>query len=135
MDESLQALQARVSAGNAFMNYNHIRVEQTGPDAAQACLDIVPESRNASGALHGGAYYTLADCACGCACRGDGRKYVTLQGGLNFLKSVSEGRVTARARLRHRGKSTCLAAVEITDETGALLASGEFTFFCVGALD
>ena len=124
----------KISKANAFMRHNHIRVEPAGPDRAQAILDIVPESRNPYGILHGGAFYTLADCACGCACRMDGRKYVTLQGGLNFLKSVSEGRVTAQATVRHRGRTTCLVEVEITAETGALLAKGDFTFFCTGAL-
>ena len=129
-----EAQQQQISKSNAFMRHNHIHAEPAGPDRAQAILDIVPESRNPYGILHGGAFYTLADCACGCACRMDGRKYVTLQGGLNFLKSVSEGRVTAQATVRHRGRTTCLVEVEITAETGALLVKGDFTFFCTGAL-
>lgn len=123
----------QMNAANAFVHHNYIRIAHTEPDRAQAVLDIVPESRNLYGMLHGGAYYTLADCACGYACRMDGRKYVTLQGGLNFLKGASSGRVTAQAKVRHRGKTTCLVEVEITGEGGALLAKGDFTFFCVEA--
>lgn len=129
-----QTLEDRINAGNAFMHHNHIRIASAGPEGAQAVLDMAPESCNPYGMLHGGAYYTLADCACGCACRMDGRKYVTLQGGLSFLKGVSGGRVTAQARVRHRGRTTCLVEVEITSEAGTLLAKGDFTFFCVGAL-
>ena len=41
------------------------------------------------------------------------------------------GTVRATAWVRHRGKSTVLTAVDITGEGGKLLATGEFTFFCV----
>ena len=41
------------------------------------------------------------------------------------------GTVRASAWVRHRGKSTVLTAVDITGEGGRLLATGEFTFFCV----
>ena len=34
--------------------------------------------------------------------------------------------------MRHRGKATALAEVEIRDKDGKLLATGEYTFFCVG---
>lgn len=130
----MEEAEVRIDRDNAFMHHNHIRVEPTGPDSARAVLDIVPESRNPFGMLHGGAFYTLADCACGRVSRMDGRKYVTLQGGLNFLKGVSGGRVSAQARVRHRGRTTCLVEVEITNEAGVLLAKGDFTFFCVGTL-
>ena len=37
----------------------------------------------------------------------------------------------AAGRVRRRGRSTVLVDVEITDESGALLATGAFTYFCV----
>lgn len=130
-----QRIQEQINRANAFMVHNHIQVKATGPDSAQAALDIGPESLNSYGMLHGGVYYTLADCACGCACREDGRKYVTLQGGLSFIKGVESGRVSAQASVRRRGRSASTVSVEITSGAGELLACGEFTFFCVGTLD
>ena len=61
----------------------------------------------------------------------DGRFYVTQTSSLHFLRNQGAGAVRAEGRVRHRGKSTCLAEVDITGEDGALLATGEFTFFCV----
>ena len=43
----------------------------------------------------------------------------------------SYGMVHGDARVRHRGHSTCLVAVDILGEDEKLLATGEFTFFCV----
>ncbi len=116
---------------NAFALHNGIRAHAMGPDRGEAELTLGPDSLNPYGLLHGGAYYTMADCACGYACRTDGRNYVTIHGGLNFIRSARSGTVTARAVIRHRGRSTCQADVEITDEAGTLLATGDFIFFCI----
>lgn len=117
---------------NAFALFNGIRATSSAPDHGEAVLTLGPDSLNPYGLLHGGAYYTMADCACGIACRTDGRDYVTIHGGLNFIRSVRSGTVTARAVIRHRGHSTCQADVEITDENDTLLATGDFIFFCIG---
>ena len=61
----------------------------------------------------------------------DGRYYVTQTSALHFLRNQATGTVRASAWVRHRGKSTVLTAVDITGEGGRLLATGEFTFFCV----
>lgn len=124
-----------VARANAFMLHNHITARQTGDGTADAVLTVVPDSLNPYGMLHGGAYYTMADCAAGTACRTDGRKYVTLDGGIHFLKAARPGdTVTAAAAVRHRGRTTSLADVTITDQDGRLLATGSFTFFCLGEL-
>lgn len=116
---------------NAFAEHNGIQVRLTEQREGEAVLEIGPDSLNPLGRLHGGAYYTLADCAGGCACRADGRRYVTLHGGIDFIRSADHGRVTALATVRHRGGSTCQTTVEIRDEAGTLLALGDFTFFCL----
>lgn len=87
-----------IARANAFAVYNGITTHQTGDGTAEAILEIGPDSLNPYGLLHGGAYYTLADCAAGSACRTDGRKYVTLHGSLDFIRSARAGQVTARAR-------------------------------------
>lgn len=116
---------------NAFMLYNHIELESVEPDRAVFRLNIRPESRNPYGQLHGGAIYTMADNAAGSAAHTDGRFYVTQTSALHFLRNQASGLVRATAWVRHRGKSTVLTSVDITGEDGKLLATGEFTFFCV----
>ena len=116
---------------NAFTDHNFIRLESVEPDRAVYRLDIRPESRNPWGMVHGGALYTLADDAAGGAAHSDGRHYVTQHGDLHFLDNRAHGTIRAAARIRRRGRSTVLVDVEITDESGALLATGAFTYFCV----
>lgn len=131
--ESLEKLrlEALRLEANAFTDYNFIRLESAETDRAAYRLDIRPESRNPYGMVHGGALYTLADDAAGTAAHGDGRHYVTQHGDLHFLDNRARGTVRAEGRVRHRGRSTVLVDVEITDGAGALLATGTFTYFCV----
>ena len=116
---------------NAFMLHNYIELESVEKDRAVFKLDIRPESCNPYGMVHGGAIYTLADNATGTAAHSDGRYYVTQTSALHFLRNQSRGMARASAWVRHRGKSTVLTSVDITGEDGKLLATGEFTFFCV----
>ena len=110
-----------IARANAFAIYNGITTHQTGDGTAEAILEIGPDSLNPYGLLHGGAYYTLADCAAGSACRTDGRKYVTLHGSLDFIRSARAGQVIARARVEHRGRTTCLVSITVHSEAVAQL--------------
>ena len=130
MNELEQQTRARLNR-NTFMVHNFIEMEHVEPDRAVFRLDVRPESLNAYGMVHGGAIYTLADNATGAAAHSDGRYYVTQTSALHFLRNQATGTVRASAWVRHRGKSTVLTAVDITGEGGRLLATGEFTFFCV----
>ena len=117
--------------GNAFMFHNYLEMESAERDKAVFKLVIRPESKNPYGIVHGGAIYTMADNAAGAVAHSDGRYYVTQTSSLHFLRNQAEGVVRAEARIRHRGKSTCLVDVDITGEGNILLATGQFTYFCV----
>lgn len=131
--EDMEALRLKTLqlGANAFTVHNFIKLESAAPDQAVYSLEIQPESRNPYGMVHGGALYTLADDAAGAAAHSDGRHYVTQSGELHFLDNRAHGKIQAAGRVRHRGRSTVLVAVDITDEKGALLAAGDFTYFCV----
>ena len=116
---------------NGFTVYNHIEMVLAERDHAVFRLNIRPESKNSYGMVHGGAIYAMADNAAGFAAHTDGRSYVTQTSSLHFLRNQPEGEIQADARVRHRGRSTCLVAVDILGEDETLLATGEFTFFCV----
>lgn len=132
MEDSILQLQAAErTQRNAFAVYNHIELESVEADHAVFRLLIRPESKNPYGIVHGSALYTMADNATGYAAHTDGRYYVTQTSSMHFLRNQCTGTVRADARVRHRGKSTCLVDVDIIGEDGRLLATGDFTYFCV----
>jgi acyl-CoA thioesterase len=116
---------------NAFMHYTHMEMESIEPDRAVFRVEIRPECRNPFGEVHGGAVYTLADNAAGGAAHTDGRFYVTQTSTMHFISNQREGTLRAIGTVRHRGRSTCLVEVEILGDQEKLIATGEFTFFCV----
>ena len=119
------------SRHNPFMEHSFNELAELTPDRAITSLTIRPEVRNPYGMAHGGALYTLADNAAGFAAHTDGRAYVTQSSNLYFLRNQAEGVIRAEAKVRRRGRTTCLVEVDITGEDGALLASGTFVYFCV----
>lgn len=121
-----------INSRNEFMNHNNIKVVSVTDNYAQVELEINSKSLNPYGIVHGGAYYTMADCAAGMLARTDGRKYLTLNSSINYIKSVSSGKIKAVSNIEHRGSSTCVVSVKITNENEDLLAKATFTMFCVG---
>ena len=123
---------AAYCANHTFMKKNHIRLEEVEQDRVVTALDAGPDSLNPYGFVHGGALYTMADCACGAAARTNGKKYVTLSSSFNFLHSGVEGdTILAEAKVRRRGRTTSYVEVDLTNGRGELLASGNYTFFCI----
>ena len=131
MDQEEKQLSELRLRENAFTRHNHFELEAVERDRAVYKLEIRPESKNPYGMVHGGALYTMADDAAGAAAHTDGRHYVTQNGSLHFLKNQPSGIIRAEGRVRRRGKATCLAVVDITNEDGELLATGDFSYFCV----
>lgn len=121
-----------VNRHNYFMIHNHIRLTDMDSDWAAGELAMCQDTLNPIGTMHGGAYYTLADCVASAAARSNRMNYVTLNSSFEYIRSAREGTVQAAAKVRHRGQTTCLLAVEVTDGEGRLLAEGRFTMFCTG---
>ena len=93
------------------------------PEHAVCTLEIRPMHLNANGVPMGGVLFTLADFAFAVAANGHStRVTVTQQVSITFL-SASRGKIlTAEARCLKAGHTTCLYAVDITDDLGTLVA-------------
>jgi uncharacterized protein (TIGR00369 family) len=53
---------------------------------------------------------------------GDGNAAMGLSNQTSFLRPVTEGAITAVARARHRGRTTWVWEVELTDDDGRMCA-------------
>jgi 1,4-dihydroxy-2-naphthoyl-CoA hydrolase len=78
------------------------------------------------GIVHGGVYATMAEGmvseATFRAVYPDGNVAVGMSNQTSFLRPITEGTVHAEARRRHRGRSTWVWEVELTDDHGRLCA-------------
>lgn len=131
MNQKTKDLIMSVQAKNRFTQHNYYELETLEQDHVVYKLDIREESRNLRGMVHGGMLMAMADDAAGCAAHTDGRNYVTQNATLHFLKNQHSGVIRADGRVRRRGRMTCLSQVDIINEKGDLLATGEYCYFCI----
>lgn len=115
-----------------YIKFNGIVVGEIGAESSSMYVDMRPELCTPYGMAHGGLLFTLIDTTGGATARADGRKYVTLNADINYLRSAYSGRITATSHVRKRGRTTCIVDVDVTDEEGKLCATGTTTMFCLG---
>ena len=104
-----------------------------GEGTAEFTMDTDPVRHgNVMGTLHGGALATLADTAMGFAfattLAGE-ESFATLEMKVSFIRPVWVSRLTARAHVVHRGKTTGLVECRVTDERERLI--GHATSTCL----
>jgi uncharacterized protein (TIGR00369 family) len=96
------------------------------PDNARARIEVEQRHLQPFGVVHGGVYASLAESLCSAATYGavrdDGMVALGQSNDTNFLRPISEGHLNAAARTRHRGRTTWLWDVEITDDEDRLCA-------------
>jgi 1,4-dihydroxy-2-naphthoyl-CoA hydrolase len=89
---------------------------------------LVPGHHQPSGIVHGGVYCAVVESAASLGAAqwlGDRGTVVGVANQTDFLRAVSQGRLTAIATPLHRGRSQQLWLVEITDEQQRLVARGQ----------
>ena len=101
------------------------------PDNARARVEVTPNHHQPYGMLHGGVYATLAESLCSQATYRavfeDGMICMGQANNATFLRPIFSGHVNATARARHRGRTTWIWDVEMTDDEGALCALVQMT--------
>lgn len=117
---------------NPFAVHNHLEVVDVREDYAEVRVDLVPESMNFRGTVHGATFFMMGDVCSGMVCRTDGRVYATQQANVLYVRAVSGGRLTGRGTVIHRGRTGCTVEVRITTEEGKLAFMGTYLWACIG---
>ena len=91
-------------------------------DEVRARVEVTDAVRQPAGLVHGGVYAAMAESICSAATwlavHGDGMAAMGQSNSATFLRPITEGHVNAVARPRHRGRTTWVWDVEITDDEG-----------------
>ena len=106
-----------------FDRHFGLEIVSTGEDQVQASVPVGDEIRQPVGLVHGGFYAALAESMTVAATRAalPGDKVVRAHSAqTSFLRPIVDGTVHASARARHRGRTTWVWEVEITDDAGRL---------------
>lgn len=99
---------------------------EAGEDLVRARVPVTDRILQPYGLVHGGVYAVLAEIvtskATHDAVTGEGKAAFGQSNDVTFLRPISEGHVNADARPRHRGRTSWVWQVELTDDEGRLCA-------------
>jgi len=89
-------------------------------------VPVRDEVKQPAGLVHGGVYAavaeSLATTGTALAVIDAGKTAMGLSNQTSFLRPITAGTVNARALARHRGRTTWVWEVELTDDSGRLCA-------------
>lgn len=101
------------------------------PENARARIAVEPRHQQVYGVVHGGVYAALAESITSAstwrAVDADGMAAMGQANDTTFLRPVTEGHVNALARARHRGRTTWIWDVEMSDDAGKVCALSRVT--------
>jgi uncharacterized protein (TIGR00369 family) len=118
-------------AGSPFYTWSGMRLVDAEPGDVVLSLDLGDHHRNVQGLAHGGVLATLADAAMGLSVRSalePGRRHVTIEMGVHYLRPVSEGTITASGRAIRVGREIAYAEATVTDAAGRDVARASGTY-------
>jgi 1,4-dihydroxy-2-naphthoyl-CoA hydrolase len=98
----------------------------TSPDEVRARVAVTDQIRQPAGLVHGGVYAAMAESICSAATwlavHEDGMAAMGQSNDATFIRPITEGHVNAVARPRHRGRTTWVWDVEVTDDKDRIAA-------------
>jgi len=90
----------------------------------RAHVDVTDDVKQPAGLVHGGVFASIAESVTSIgtwwAVQADGKSAQGLSNQTSFLRPILGGTIHAVARARHRGRTTWVWEVEITDDEGRL---------------
>ncbi len=108
-----------------------LQVESWDEEEVRASIPVRDELKQPAGLVHGGLYAavaeSLASMGTAFAVMSEGKMAVGQSNATSFLRPITSGTVHAVARRRHRGRTSWLWDVEISDDGGRLCALTRMT--------
>ncbi|WP_394364869.1 PaaI family thioesterase [Polaribacter tangerinus] len=116
---------------NTLMETLDIEYIDVGDDFLTAKMPVTSKVHQPYGQLHGGATAALAESVGSAASNffiHNERQFINgIQLSINHIKSMKEGIVFATAKNIHKGRTTHLWEVKVTDEEGNLISVAKMT--------
>jgi uncharacterized protein (TIGR00369 family) len=125
------ALEPVVPYENTFDALYGLEVLELSAERVTAQVPVTDAVKQPMGLVHGGLYASIAESissiATATAVAPDGMIATGMSNQTSFLRPITEGTGHAEAVRRHRGRTTWMWDVEITDDAGRLCAVSRMT--------
>ena len=113
-------------------------ISRAEPDEVVGSFTIGPQHSQPYGIVHGGVYCSVIETAAsvgGAVWFGERGNVVGVSNHTNFLRAVRAGTLDVEATPVHRGRTSQLWSVDVTDATGRLVAKGEVRLANIASTD
>jgi len=120
--------QAPYTATGGFDGLYGLVIDRIDLDAGEAAahVEVADHHKQPFGLVHGGVFASIAEAlasvATYLAVREDGKAAQGLSNQTSFLRPILDGTIHAQARARHRGRTTWIWEVDISDDQQRLCA-------------
>ena len=115
--------------GDRFSTVNGMQIDELGEDWCVCSMTLNENHRNAYGGVMGGVTFTLADFALAVTSNQIHSLSVAQQVNIHYLSAPKGERLIARSQCVKSGKTTSVINVNVTDDTGRLIAQFVGTAF------
>ncbi|HEX2433035.1 MAG TPA: PaaI family thioesterase [Gaiellaceae bacterium] len=114
-----------------FDRHYGLEVDEAGEELVRAHVPVVRHVTQPLGLVHGGVYASIAEALASLGTNigvvPRGRVGLGMSNHSTFLRPISRGTIHAVARRRHRGRTTWVWDVELTDDDDRLCAVSRVT--------
>ncbi|MDR3560761.1 MAG: PaaI family thioesterase [Negativicutes bacterium] len=121
---------------NPFVKLLQMEILELREGETRLAMPVEHQLTNLYQMAHGGALTALADTSMGLSCASLGKRVVTLDLSINFIRGAEVGQtVAATAKVIHNGKNTLVTESELVNTAGDLIAKARGTFFVIGQFE
>jgi 1,4-dihydroxy-2-naphthoyl-CoA hydrolase len=107
-----------------FDRHYGLEITETGDGVMRGRVPVRDQIKQPAGLIHGGVYASVAESLAtngtALAVWDSGMTAMGMSNLTSFLRPVTAGTIHAEARARHRGRTTWIWEIEITDDDGRL---------------
>jgi len=131
LDDARIARARQAFASVPYASFLGLELGDLQRDEVSIHLNVRAELKQNQGVVHGGAIASLIDTASAFAVVNrlePDERVTTTDLTIHFLRPVTEGRMTATARIVRPGRRLFVLSVEVTDSRGILVATAVTTY-------
>ncbi len=128
--EILKKVKRKIENGDKLLKMYNIKIDEYDSGYARVSMTVNESHTNAAGVCHGGVIFSLADVAFALASNSHGTLALAIEISISFIGAVKPGtRIIATCKEKHKGRTTGVYSIEITDESGKLISLLKATAF------
>lgn len=127
--ENIKYVEELFTKEDGFIKYNHMYLISLEENHLQVGIDLTKDTKNPNETTHGGLLFSLADTAMGLHIFARGKKCVTVNASINYLRPGVGKKIIACATPIKKGKRVEVYQTEIKDENNKLIAIVNASYF------